>query len=354
MRRAVFVVIVNIVLVIAGLWPAQAARSMRLVELLSTDSVLRWINSYRVKPDPASVPDVVQALSRMGAFKDPETAGPYIGFIAGVLAANPDRAEELIGRMFPLPDENHWVIVRAIAYSDHPEWRRLLRVFSAKMPGRQVMIQRYLSGRLPTLFQVAPHRSQTIGQRVGYYFSYDTYFGDNQKRTPRQELEPSPELLDTFWGYYFATARYRSVARIVGMLPWSKETNSVDLLTLGNMSKYTLASNAVRDKHLLAMLKEAVGQQPKPVATVLREVIEAAETVDTARLRKEALASIEELRRKGPSSRREASRWGQIGLGALSLGCVAAAATGQVELGLPCVLGGALSSAGLRYWETQQ
>src|SRR6188508_2844480 len=180
MRRAVFVVIVNIVLVIAGLWPAQAARSMRLVELLSTDSVLRWINSYRVKPDPASVPDVVQALSRMGAFKDPETAGPYIGFIAGVLAANPDRAEELIGRMFPLPDENHWVIVRAIAYSDHPEWRRLLRVFSAKMPGRQVMIQRYLSGRLPTLFQVAPHRSQTIGQRVGYYFSYDTYFGDNQ------------------------------------------------------------------------------------------------------------------------------------------------------------------------------
>jgi hypothetical protein len=120
------------------------------------------------------------------------------------------------------------------------------------------------------------------------------------------------------------------------------------------MAKYTLASIAVRDKHLLAILKEAVGQQPKPVATVLREVIEAAETVDTARLRKEALASIEDLRRKGPSSRRDASRWGQIGLGALSLGCVAAAATGQVELGLPCVLGGALSSAGLRYWETQQ
>ena len=26
----------------------------------------------------------------MGAFKDPEQAGPYVGFIAGVIAANPD------------------------------------------------------------------------------------------------------------------------------------------------------------------------------------------------------------------------------------------------------------------------
>ena len=53
----------------------------------------------------------------MGAFKDPESAGAYVGFIAGVIGANPERAEELIGKMFPLPEENHWVIVRAIAYS---------------------------------------------------------------------------------------------------------------------------------------------------------------------------------------------------------------------------------------------
>lgn len=354
MRRIVCVVIVNIIFVIADLWPAGAAHSMRLVDLLSTDSVLRWINGYRSKPDPASVPDVVKALSRLGAFREPEQAGPYVGFIAGVIAANPEHAEGLIEKMFPLPEEQHWVIVRAIAYSAHPQWRRLLRVFTSKMPDRQVMIQKYLAGQSPTLFQVAPRRSQTLGQRVGYYFSYDTYFGDHSNKPPREELEPTPELLDTFWGYYFATARYRPVARIVAMLPWSKDTDSVDRLTLGNMAKYTLASNAVRDKHLLAMLKETLPRQPKPVASVLRDVIDAAETVETSRLRREALASIEELRRKGPSSRRDASRWGQVGLGALSLGCIAAAATGQVELGLPCVLGGALSSAGLKYWETQQ
>ena len=92
--------------------------------------MLRWINGYRQKPDPSNVPDVVKALSRMSAFKDPEQAGPYLGFIAGVIGTHQDRAEELIGKMFPLPEENHWVIVRAIAYSGHPDWKHLLRVFA--------------------------------------------------------------------------------------------------------------------------------------------------------------------------------------------------------------------------------
>lgn len=348
------VVIIGIVFMLAGLWPAAAAQQMRLLDLLTPDSVLRWINSYRAKPDPAGVPDVVKALSRMGAFKDPEAAGPYIGFIAGVIAANPERAEALIGKMFPLPEENHWVIVRAIAYSAHPDWKHLLRLYAPRMPTRQVMIQKYLTNQLPTLFQVAVRRTPTTGERVSYYFSYDTYFGDGKKPGLREELEPTPELLDTFWGYYFATGRYRPISRVIAMLPFSNDTNSIELLTLGNMAKFTLASNAVRDTKLLTMLKQAQQHQPKPVTVVLKDVIHAAETVETSRLRKEAVASMEELRRKGPSYRRDVSRWGQIGLGALSLGCIGAAAVGQIALGLPCVVGGAMTQAGLRYWETQQ
>jgi hypothetical protein len=34
----------------------------------------------------------------------------------------------------------------------------------------------------------------------------------------------------------------------------------------------------------------------------------------------------------------------------VALGCIAAAAAGQVEIGIPCVVGGALSSAALNYW----
>jgi hypothetical protein len=105
----------------------------------------------------------------------------------------------------------------------------------------------------------------------------------------------------------------------------------------------------VRDLHLLAILKRAAPSQPEETAKILNDVIETAETVDTARMRKESLAAIEELKQKGPNSRREMTTWGQVGQGALSMGCVVAAATGQVEIGIPCVIGGAAYSAGLQY-----
>jgi hypothetical protein len=351
MRRTLAVVLTVAACNILHAYPAVSAS--RTLDFLSTESVLRWINGYRSKPDLAGVPHAVKALARLGAFKDPEQAGAYIGFIAGVIGANPQEAARIIETLLPLPAENHWVIVRAIAYSGHPQWKRLLMKFRERMPARTVMIDAHLSGKLPTLFQVAPKRTQTLGQRLRSYVSYNTYFGDKPK-APRDALEPSPELLDTFWGYYFATGRYRPVSRIVAMLPMSKDGESLELLTLGNMAKFTLASNASRDFKLLAMLKRANEQAPKEIAPVLKEVIDAAETVETARIRKEALAAIEDLRRKGPSSRRELSRWGQVGLGALSLGCIGAAAMGAVALGLPCVVGGAMSQAGLRYWESQQ
>ena len=104
------------------------------------------------------------------------------------------------------------------------------------------------------------------------------------------------------------------------------------------MAKYTLANNAARDAELLALLKNSAQYQPPDVAAVLKDVIEAAETVDTARLRREAVAAIEELRRKGPGFHRDVTLWGQVGQGVLAVGCIAAAATGQVELGLPCVV----------------
>lgn len=351
MRRIVAIALTIIAFNVADMTPADT-RPSQTMDFLTSDSVLRWINGYRSKPDLAGVPHAVKALSRLGAFKDPEHAGAYIGFIAGVIGSNPDKAERLIDKMFPLAAENHWAIVRAIAYSSHPEWRRLLRVFAERMPSRKAMIEHYLAGKSPRLFQVPSGRTPSLGERLRSWVSYDTYFGD--KKPPREALEPSPTTLDTYWGYYFATGRYRPISRIVRMLALTKDGDSVENLTVGNMAKYTLASNAARDIKLLGMLRRASGQQPKEIAPVLKDVIAAAETVETSRIRKEALASIEELRRKGPASRRNVTWWGNLGTGAIALGCIAAAATGHVELGLPCVIGGGVSSAALKFWEAQQ
>ena len=104
------------------------------------------------------------------------------------------------------------------------------------------------------------------------------------------------------------------------------------------------------DAALLAMLRREAPRQPADVQPILNEVIESGDTMEIAHLRKAALAAIEDLKRKGPGSKRDLSTWGQVGQGALALGCVAAAATGQVEFGLPCVVGGALGSAALNFW----
>src|SRR5271156_5755728 len=79
----------------AALPPPNAA-------LNSTDAILKWINDYRHKPDPEGLPSVVRALSAMQAFKDAETSGAYIGFIAGVLGSDPAGAETLIAKMLPI------------------------------------------------------------------------------------------------------------------------------------------------------------------------------------------------------------------------------------------------------------
>jgi hypothetical protein len=94
-----------------------AATPNPLVDLVSTESVMRWINAYRTKPDPAGVSAAIKALSRFGAFKDPEQGGVFVGFLAGAIATNPDKADQLINKVLPLPPGDQWVLVRGIAYS---------------------------------------------------------------------------------------------------------------------------------------------------------------------------------------------------------------------------------------------
>lgn len=337
--------------VMVGLGGSASAALPSRSEFSSLDAVSRWISSYRAKPEPARLPAAIHALSRVGAFKDPESSGIYVGFIAGVIGANPAKADVLVAKMFPIAPADQWAIVRAIAYSGHPDWKGLLRKSAPRMPLRQVMIEKYLEGKLATLDDIPlEKKNPTLWEKARGFFKSD----NDGTRANEMTFDQAPELLDTLWGYYFATGSYRPIARMITLLPWSKERDSVDKLTVGSMAKYTLASNAARDTELLAMLKGASKSEPKTVVAVLNEVIDAAETMETARLRKEALAAIEELKRKGPGYKRDVSTWGQVGQGALALGCIAAAATGHIEFGLPCVVGGAASSAAMGFWNNQQ
>jgi hypothetical protein len=304
-------------LVFIGIPPSLAAPGKKKNEFASQEHILRWINGYRNRPEPMKLPLAVKAMSELGLFREMDTAGIYVGFTAGVLQTNPPKAEALVTKMFPMPPEDQVAIVRAIAYSDLPEWKDLLLKFAERMPARKALIDRFVYGKQPTIRQMA--------------------------------LDDGSAPLDTLWGLYFATGSYEPVLRIISILGWAKDQNNVERLTIGNMAKLSLATNASRDKELLDMVKASVATESKDTRIVLQEVIDAAETFEFGRVRKDAMAAIEQLKTKGPASARNMQWWGTAGQTALALGCIAAGVMGQVQVGIPCVLGGAVSGAALKY-----
>jgi hypothetical protein len=354
MRTAAFVVALSL-LVASSVPSANATVSPEIDPRASLGVVQAWIYNYRAKPDYAHVSAAVRVLFHAQTFKEPENAGIYLGFIAGAIGSNPARAEQLVNSFFPVPPEDEWVIVRAIAYSGLPEWRNLLRKVEPRMPGRRVMIDSYLAGTLPRLNEI-PLEDTKPGMldKLRGAFTHNPFAKEEKKLDIKVTFANSQDLLDTLWGYYFATGSHVPIQRIMSMLPWSKSRDTVDKLTVGSMARYTLASYAVRDQGLREYLRAQMAQAPAPVKGPLAEVIEAADTVQLAAVRKDALAAVEELKTKGSDSRRNLDFWGQVGVGAVALGCVSAAALGQIEVGIPCVIGGSASQGLLSFWEKQQ
>jgi hypothetical protein len=335
--------------------PAQAEKTPEVDPRASLGVVQQWIYNYRAKPDYAHVAAAVRVLFHSQTFKEPENAGIYLGFIAGAIGSNPAKAEQLIAGFFPVRPEDEWVIVRAIAYSGLPDWRNVLRRVAPRMPGRRVMIDSYLAGKLPTLTDIPLEEMKPgVMDKLRGAFTKNPFAKDERKLNTTLTFASNQDLLDTLWGYYFATGSHAPIQRIIQMLPWSKSRDTLDKLTVGSMARYTLASYAIRDASLREYLRGELARQPAAVKAPLAEVVEAADTVQIAALRKDALAAVDELKIKGSDSRRDLSFWGQVGVGAVALGCVSAAALGQVAVGIPCVIGGSASQGLLSFWEKQQ
>jgi hypothetical protein len=335
--------------------PAWAEKAPEVDPRASLGVVQQWIYNYRAKPDYAHVPAAVRVLFHTQTFKEPENAGIYLGFIAGAIGSNPAKAEKLIASFFPVAPEDEWVIVRAIAYSGLPDWRNVLRRVAPRMPARRTMIDAYLSGKLPILSEIPLEESRPgMMDKMKNTFTKNPFAKEEKKVNTTISFAGSQDLLDTLWGYYFATGSQMPIKRIVEMLPWSKSRDTVDKLTVGSMARYTLASYAIRDTKLRELLRSELASAKDPIKAPLAEVVEAADTVQIGALRRDALAAVDDLKAKGSDSRRNLDFWGQVGVGAVALGCVSAAAMGAVAVGIPCVIGGSASQGLLSFWQKNQ
>ena len=157
----------------------------------------------------------LRAMRDLLLLKDVEQSGIYVGFVAGVIGANPDKAETLISDMFPMPPpdqvrrrEGDRLFGPFRVEGAHGQVRR------AHAGAASIVIERYLYGKLPVL---------------------------------RDLPLDSPIAVDANWGYYFATGSSEPIQRLVRTLAWSKDRDNVEKLTIGSMVKWTLAQNASRD-----------------------------------------------------------------------------------------------------------
>lgn len=331
-------------LLTALLLPASGSLAAPGNELTAPEQALGWIKGYRSDPQPDAVPRLVKDLAAVGAFQEPEGAGVYVGFMAGVLGANPDKARDLVRRMAEIPAADQWAVVKAIAYSRLPHWRNLMAISSEYLPERGTMIDAYLTGKLAGFDRYRMEAEKpSIAERARDLVRM------GKEEDDEAYLEPGPAILDTLWGYYFATGSPDPLNDIAALVRWSQNGNDLARLTMGSSAKYSLAANASRDAELLGALRRVRANLDPELAELVDEAIFAAEVSETGRLREEAAEAVTTLREKGPAYLRKVAWWGRAGEGAIALGCVAAAATGQVYLGVPCVIGGAVTSAVLRY-----
>ena len=90
------------------------------------------------------------------------------GLLRGRARRQPGKAWILIEKTLPLPFEDQWIVIRALAYSGLPDWKDLMRALALRIPERQVMIQKFLDGDLPALNRVSlePHAAGRQAETV--------------------------------------------------------------------------------------------------------------------------------------------------------------------------------------------
>jgi hypothetical protein len=315
-------------------YPAQAAPEPQ-GSFTTAERLMDWISTYRKHPNPSRVPAAVHAMQAFGLLGDEEKAWFCTGFIAGVLGSNPKDGPGLIPRMFPLPDKEQAVIIRAIVYSGRPDWRDLLEKNSSRMPLRRPLIDDFLQGKRPTLMELP----LVDGGTPGIY---------------------------ALWGYYVATGQHEPVVRIIQALQWSRnkddhsfsfkkmfsgwggDASAVEKISTGGTAKWTLASYAERDRDLLNLYRAESERQPEKIAKPLKDVIAAAEAFESETIRKDQFGAIEDAQKQQMSNEAGMSKGATAGSIAIATGCVAATALGQPEIAIPCVIGGALYTGAVK------
>jgi len=236
--------------------------------------------------------------------------------------------------MLPLPPADQWLVCAPIAYSGLPAWKSLLAADRGQGAGASRHRRRLSHGALPTLNAIELDKSPTFLEQVGQHF-------ERQAESAAGVLRPQSRTARHLVGPIFRRrpvpadlAHHHALAVVEG----ARQRRAADHRQLGEIHP---RQHAARYSDILALIKDMAAYQDADVRPILAEVIRAAETTETAAIRKEQVALVDKLKSKGPGYQRDLKTWGYIGQGAIGITCVVLATISLSAAGLPCVIGGA-------------
>ena len=88
------------------------------------------------------------------------------------------------------------------------------------------MIDSYLAGTQPTLTEFRWKKRSPACWTSCAASSRESFAKDDRKLKIKPAFAGNQDLLDTLWGYYFATGSHVPILRIMQMLPWSKSRDT--------------------------------------------------------------------------------------------------------------------------------
>lgn len=212
------------------------------VALLGTASIAsasaeQWLNSYYQNPQPRDVVKSTFALSEEGYFAQDSNIATAIGFYSQVFAENPAQIDRWFAQFRDLPSSEQRLLASALWYSGNAKGEAMLRRLAR---------------------DAAPETRKGIERMLA---------------TAQASVAATPVLstssMNLQWGAFLSSGDEKHVTNILA---------AVGRGDIGQTARTSLAFNAAQHERVLDICRAQLTKQPNEVRSVLRAVINDAET----------------------------------------------------------------------------
>lgn len=210
-------------------------------EFNSQEEFGKWLTYYYQKPEPEKIIPAVRYMSENGFLDNGKSSPPIFGFIAGVFRENQGKVEIWVNSLNSLDDTSYSVVVLGLWYANLPESKERVYAMLEKRPS--------LKEQFNFLYQGSPMGITDI------------------------PLEQGAWVLDSLWGNFMATGSKEPVIRIMQALPWLDVKGDVNRLLVGGAARWSLTSNAIQHKKVMAICEDEASKQSLEIQEKLRAVV---------------------------------------------------------------------------------